>query len=565
MDVICCGMYRACSTWQYEVVGHLLTSRGAGERLGYVEGADYDPNGGRGRARVLKCHDRHPRFDRAIRRGEAVAVYADRDLRDVVDSMRHKTGRTFEALLAEGLVHRILANDRFWTTRPGTIIQRYETLVADPEAGVAELAEGLGIALDAGEAAAIAESYSPEANRRRAEAVRTRLDGMGLDPDDPVAVHRHAPETLLHGNHLRTGRSGGWRAALDADQQALLSRIGGRWLIDRGYERDGSWAPPAQSTALGALRGRWHALVYFSARRHPRVAAPLEAGPRPPTFRRGLPALDGPGPLRNEADPSRPESRRSGQSWRLGLEISGLGRQSVNGDRDEAPQSSMVCLASQRRPIRLEHRSERFKCPGRASPGRRVRIEVVPVRPRLRPLGSSSHCGTKRVARQPVLGTIPPDAGACSTRSRRLPVGPRRIGGRLPLIVSRDRLPIRSGDGRRPPFVSAATGGFSTPKAAPPLVSIEVGPERYSIRSRCHPFNCPDGTGGPRPLRRCGDDRNRRIADPSPGRGTPLVPRSHPSPSERSSRPPASGRPDADRRPIRIGPRILGRLGDTAP
>ena len=277
MDVICCGMYRACSTWQYEVVGHLLSLNGAGgERLGYVEGASYDPNGGRGRARVLKCHDRHPRFARAIARGEAVAVYADRDLRDVVDSMRHKTGRTFEALMAEGLVQRILANDRFWTTRPGAIVQRYEALVADPEAGVAELAEGLGVALDAGEASAIAESYSPEANRRRAEAIRRRLDGAGLDPDDPDAVHRHAPETLLHGNHLRDGRCGGWRAALDADQQAWLARIGGRWLIDRGYERDGSWVPKGHSAALGTLRGRWHALVYFTARRHPRVAGPLK-------------------------------------------------------------------------------------------------------------------------------------------------------------------------------------------------------------------------------------------------------------------------------------------------
>ena len=48
MDVICCGMYRACSTWQYEVVGHLIEWRRKGLRLGYVEGHGYDPGPGRG-------------------------------------------------------------------------------------------------------------------------------------------------------------------------------------------------------------------------------------------------------------------------------------------------------------------------------------------------------------------------------------------------------------------------------------------------------------------------------------------------------------------------------------
>ena len=38
-DVICGGMYRACSTWQYEVVGHLVERHLRGQRLGYLTGA----------------------------------------------------------------------------------------------------------------------------------------------------------------------------------------------------------------------------------------------------------------------------------------------------------------------------------------------------------------------------------------------------------------------------------------------------------------------------------------------------------------------------------------------
>ena len=124
MDVICCGMYRACSTWQYEVVGHLIEWRRKGLRLGLRRGARLRPWPRPGRFRVLKCHDKHPNFSRAIDRRRRVAVYSYRDLRDVVDSMRHKAGRPFEALMGEGLVHRILENDRYWMSRPGVLVQR---------------------------------------------------------------------------------------------------------------------------------------------------------------------------------------------------------------------------------------------------------------------------------------------------------------------------------------------------------------------------------------------------------------------------------------------------------
>src|SRR5262245_2492497 len=40
-DVICAGMYRACSTWQYEVAAQLVEHAYLGQRLGYLTGAEY--------------------------------------------------------------------------------------------------------------------------------------------------------------------------------------------------------------------------------------------------------------------------------------------------------------------------------------------------------------------------------------------------------------------------------------------------------------------------------------------------------------------------------------------
>src|SRR6185312_2948705 len=100
MDVFCVGMYRACSTWQYEVIAHLLERHRGGRRLGYVMGEEYVAPDAPGQAarpwRVLKSHEEHRRFAEALAEGRARAIYAHRDIRDVVFSLMHKRGVRFE-------------------------------------------------------------------------------------------------------------------------------------------------------------------------------------------------------------------------------------------------------------------------------------------------------------------------------------------------------------------------------------------------------------------------------------------------------------------------------------
>lgn len=277
--VFCGGMYRSCSTWQYEVVTHLLGRHADGPvyRLGYLEGPAYHRWASRhpdlaGHPAALKCHDRHFRFTRALARGDALAVYSYRDLRDVVDSMVHKMGMTFEALMRQGLVHRILANDRFWTSRPGVVVQRYEDIIADPPRAVAELAAHLGLELADGEAREVAARYSLQANRQRIRALGRpqREDDHGrsirLDP----AGDLFDPATLLHWNHLRDGGAGGWRDRLNDRQAALIDRLGGRWLSARGYERsEASTREWTNELLMASLRSRMASTIYFAARRYP--------------------------------------------------------------------------------------------------------------------------------------------------------------------------------------------------------------------------------------------------------------------------------------------------------
>jgi len=296
MYVLCVGMYRACSTWQYEVAAHLLERHGLGRRLGYltgdqfaeVEGRDGDGDGDGGEWKVLKSHEEHGRFARALAEGRALAIYAHRDVRDVAFSLAHKRKLPFEALVEQGMVHQVLANDRFWARQPRSITQRYDRLVADPTAGVEELAAHLGVPLAPGEAAGVAAEYSFQANRRRTIELGQRLRRGGVDLDDPSIAQAHDRRTLLHWNHMREGRVGEWRERATPRQRRALARICGAWLADHGYEPDD---PRAIAVALAAelapfdelarwewamARGRVACELRCLSLRHPRLARSIK-------------------------------------------------------------------------------------------------------------------------------------------------------------------------------------------------------------------------------------------------------------------------------------------------
>jgi hypothetical protein len=187
-------------------------------------------------------------------------VYCYRDLRDVVYSLAHVYRTDFDDIVQrQRYLDLCLANDAFWPRQTGVLCQRYEDMIADPVEAVSVIAEHLDIALTDGEVAELARHYSLEANRQRAAAWEQTVRDRGIIPDDP----RHAllPEqhTLLHWNHIREGRVGGWRAQATPQQRAVLAHRCGAWLRARGYERDDTWALEALDT-LGRIEREWESL-----------------------------------------------------------------------------------------------------------------------------------------------------------------------------------------------------------------------------------------------------------------------------------------------------------------
>src|SRR5438876_9098760 len=100
MYVICAGMRRSCSTWQYDIASDLIERHRQGRRIGYFTGDAFAAReksaGCESGWQVLKSHDRHTSFAAALTHRRALALYAYRDLRDVTYSLMHKLQSSFE-------------------------------------------------------------------------------------------------------------------------------------------------------------------------------------------------------------------------------------------------------------------------------------------------------------------------------------------------------------------------------------------------------------------------------------------------------------------------------------
>jgi len=238
VDILCVGMYRSCSTWQYNIACELAEAAGEGIRLGFVLGADYASHASLPYTglRVLKSHDGHESFASALRTRHARAVYSMRDLRDVVFSLMHKWQITFDEVVAPGgLLESCIANHSFWTSLPNVLCQRYETIVSDPQTAVKQIASHLNTHTSDEDARRLAIMQSFPNIRKRVETFAETLRARGLDLENPCHALLYDTDTLLHWNHLRSGKVGEWRHRATVYQATVLTNVCGPWLSQNGY------------------------------------------------------------------------------------------------------------------------------------------------------------------------------------------------------------------------------------------------------------------------------------------------------------------------------------------
>ena len=237
--IICNGVIRSGSTWSFNVcrlLGELLARR-QGRQFGsvYLEEQRLDQflqvdvllREGVG---VVKSHALGPIALEWIRTGKAKAVCTFRDPRDCVASDMPFWGKGFEPSM-----NRVAASLRLLSHYHDfgrTMFVRYEEMMHDRLWQIRRIAAYLQVAVDQNEVGWIDSMTNMQCSKKIAEELPARSDGV-----DVVLENRLRDRvTLLHANHIGSGKVGKWKEDLTAEQGQLLTQKFGRVLQVLGYE-----------------------------------------------------------------------------------------------------------------------------------------------------------------------------------------------------------------------------------------------------------------------------------------------------------------------------------------
>ena len=262
MLVVCNGMERAGSTYQYNLTRLLIEASQLGEVHSYTGPntttwplEDMRKWAADERTHLVKLHAVHEIIPEAIDTGTLRLVYIYRDLRDVAASLKRVRG-----LSGDKLVKRIHTVAEIYTIlselrerAPQYFVwHRYKDVRSAPEAALADIVNLLNVSPDQETIRTIVEACSVDAAKARCDVARGMMRAQfdALRQQDPKqaaqfldAVQRGAlvPQDnvyLLPYNHVSEskGSPGGWKKALTAEEAAAITSAHHDWFVETGYE-----------------------------------------------------------------------------------------------------------------------------------------------------------------------------------------------------------------------------------------------------------------------------------------------------------------------------------------
>lgn len=233
MWAFCAGMQRSGSTLQYQLVAEIVERKGVGRRVGFVEPEEFaalqKKHADEIELLVVKSHSFLPEAIQLCKLGQALVFCVHRDLRDIAVSLFNKNGTPIEVILQKRVLHRCVSEFQSWTDLPGTLVMRYDEMVANLSDSVLRIAQHLGIVLDKHECEKFANEFSHEKQRQRIQEFRCSLEVKGKSTG-------FDSNSLLHQNHIYSGETGQWRRVLTTNQANEIERIFGAWLEKHEYE-----------------------------------------------------------------------------------------------------------------------------------------------------------------------------------------------------------------------------------------------------------------------------------------------------------------------------------------
>jgi hypothetical protein len=222
--VICCGMPRAASTLQFQIVCELIERAGRGVRPVSIP-TPMSPEMALGPdpIHVARMHGPDPALERKLNPRFTRYLYIYRDVRDAIASYILKEGDIPPEQIGRIVEAHLLGPYHHFVSRHNVLISRYETVVRSIPAEIRRISRFIGV----------------EADHARAEAISYKVD---LRTQQKHIAERgwredetHDAHTFIHPKQIHDGKVGKFRGVLTPPQLEEVERVARGWLTTRGY------------------------------------------------------------------------------------------------------------------------------------------------------------------------------------------------------------------------------------------------------------------------------------------------------------------------------------------
>ncbi|MEA5469175.1 sulfotransferase domain-containing protein [Spirulina sp. 06S082] len=230
MIVFCCGLMRSGSTLQYKLTQTLVEKVGKGSGLGWLPSVPNKEDlfhrateSDRDNYYIVKIHGYSPDFGDLIRQNKGKAIYVYRDLRDVVTSFMSWRKCSFDAVIREQWLEKVMRDSKKWESLETIYISKYEVLMQNLEKEVLGIAEHLGISISNDLAKEVAEQCSIDRQKKKTELMQSKQQKIDS-------------QNILHQNHISSGKSQRWLQELSASEIAYIEQKTAPWLLAHNYD-----------------------------------------------------------------------------------------------------------------------------------------------------------------------------------------------------------------------------------------------------------------------------------------------------------------------------------------
>lgn len=225
--IFCCGMYRSASTLQFQIAARLVKDGGVGQQVGWIDWKRFPEvrnlyanyNG----LKVTKVHTCSAPIISEFVKNNAKGIYIFRDIRDVYTSSMKQRLKAFDQLWNEGFIESCLDNYKKWNSLPRVLVSNYEEVVENLPREVKRIATHMDVNISL-DSQRIADGYTVEIQQKRIGNFKDKLLRMPETHEnkDREIVDYYDEESLLHINHIDSGKVGRWKEELSIKEVALI-------------------------------------------------------------------------------------------------------------------------------------------------------------------------------------------------------------------------------------------------------------------------------------------------------------------------------------------------------